>query len=113
MKNAFRRAATVIAAAVLATGVYAQSQTFGSAPSVAPVGAAVAVTGGGVAAGSVVSIRVTAPSGTVVVSAVTADASGRFSHGVTAGMPGAHRIELLAEGGQLIADLRMMAVAAQ
>lgn len=103
------------AAAVALFGVVmaAHAQGYGSAPSLAPVGKAVAVSGGGVAAGSVVSIRVTSPSGVVTVMATVADAQGKFSQGVTAGAPGAHRLELMAADNQRFADLRLLATPAQ
>lgn len=99
--------------AVLTLALNAQAQQFGSAPSLTPVGKAVPVSGGGVAARSVVSIRVTSPSGLVTVSATMSDAQGNFSHLVTAGAVGMHRIELLAADNQRFADLRMVAAAAQ
>lgn len=112
MKHRFIRAAAA-SVALLSVAFAAHAQQYGSAPSLAPVGKAVAVTGGGVAAGSVVSIRVTSPSGVVTVMATVADAQGKFSQGVTAGSPGAHRLELLGADNQRFADLRMQATPAQ
>ncbi len=105
------RACTVGAAVLLLAGS-AHAQQYGSAPSITPVGKTVAVSGGGVASGSVVSVKVTAPSGTVTVLATTADSQGKFSLGVTAAAAGMHRIEILASDNQRFADLRMMAAAA-
>ena len=111
MKHSLIR--TAATAALLALAFGAQAQQYGSAPSLAPVGKAVAVSGGGVAAGSVVSIRVTSPSGVVTVQATVADAQGKFSQGVTAGAAGAHRVELLGADNQRFADLRVIATPAQ
>ncbi len=111
MKHRFIRTAT--ATALWAVAFTAQAQQYGSAPSLATVGKAVAVNGGGVAAGSVVSLRVTSPSGVVTVLATVAGAQGRFSQSVTAGAAGAHRIELLDADSQRFADLLMIAAPAQ
>lgn len=112
MKLQFNRAAAA-AVAFFSVVMAAHAQQYGNVPSLAPVGKAVAVSGGGVAAGSVVSIRVTSPSGVVTVLATVADAQGKFSQGVTAGAAGAHRLELLGADNQRFADLRMQATPAQ
>lgn len=105
---------SAVFAATLTMAVSAvQAQQFGSAPSLALVGKTVSVSGGGVAAGSVVSVRVTSPSGVVTVLATVADAKGNFSQGVTAGAAGPHRVELLGANNQRFADLRMSAVPGQ
>ena len=104
--------ATVLALSLAAVSA-TQAQQYGSAPSLALVGKTVIASGGGVAPGSVVSIRITSPSGVVTVLATVADAKGNFSQGLTAGAAGTHRVELLGANNQRFADLRMAAVPGQ
>lgn len=75
---------------------------FGSVPSVAPVGAAVAVSGGGMVPGAAISARVTAPDRTVSMAAAIADAKGAVVINITTSQPGNHAIDLIDPSGAVV-----------
>ncbi|HOB96220.1 MAG TPA: hypothetical protein PK306_17820 [Aquabacterium sp.] len=78
----------------------AMAAPFASAPSMAPVGRAIEITGGGFQPGALITVRVAGPGNAVSVAAVVVAADGRLAHTLTATQDGAHRVQLLQADGR-------------
>lgn len=98
---------TAALASSLICGV-ALAAPFGSVPSVARVGHAVTVAGGGFGPGAVITVKVSGPNQWVSMAAAAAGADGSISVPIVSSQPGAHVIQLLdASGDMLVGNLRL------
>ena len=81
-----------------------------SVPSVAPVGKAVALTGGGFTPGGVVTLRIIGPGKRTEMAAVVIGADGSITHSMVPAGPGTYRIVVIDAAGKALAnELRLIA----
>ena len=83
----------MLSVALLVAGA-AHAQAVARAPSMARVGAEVAITGAGFSAGTLVSLRITGPNQAVSMAAVVAAADGSVSYALVPTSSGSWRVQL-------------------
>lgn len=84
-----------VAGASLALGGLATAAPSAGMPSMVKVGDTAALVGQGFVAGSVVTVRVTAPGGAVSLAALTVGPQGQVNHVLVPAAGGKYRVELL------------------
>ena len=83
---------------------------FANVPSVAPVGQAVNVFGGGLVPGSAITARVTGPNQDVSMAAAIVKADGSVSIQIMTSAPGSHAIDLIdPSGARVVSGLKLIA----
>ncbi len=103
-------ALTCVVVTSVASLAWAAPAAHVSVPSVAPVGKAVALTGGGFTPGGVVTLRIIGPGKRTEMAAVVIGADGSITHSMVPAGPGTYRIVVIDAAGKALAnELRLIA----